>query len=138
MSIGELWLDIDKLDEINHRGLFAVDIPEVVPREERSRASVVKIDKHARRKGKGALLNDGAGPSNILPKGHEKGSVKRKAAQILSGAPTTISPRMRKSFENTQYSPSSGMGLSEWEIILEGLTRMGYIVKKEPDSDGNE
>jgi hypothetical protein len=30
------------------------------------------------------------------------------------------------------------MGLSEWEIILEELTRMGYIIKKEPNSDGNE
>jgi hypothetical protein len=30
------------------------------------------------------------------------------------------------------------MGLSEWEIILEELTRMGYIVNKESDSDGNE
>jgi hypothetical protein len=30
------------------------------------------------------------------------------------------------------------MGLSEWEIILEELTRMGYIVIKESDSDGNE
>jgi hypothetical protein len=24
------------------------------------------------------------------------------------------------------------MGLNEWEIILEELTRMGYIVKEEP------
>jgi hypothetical protein len=31
------------------------------------------------------------------------------------------------------YSPSTGMGRSEWEIILEELTRMGYIVKKEPN-----
>jgi hypothetical protein len=30
------------------------------------------------------------------------------------------------------------MDLSEWEIILEELTRMGYIVKEEPDSDHNE
>jgi hypothetical protein len=30
------------------------------------------------------------------------------------------------------------MDLSEWEIILDELTRMGYILKKEPDSDGNE
>jgi hypothetical protein len=29
------------------------------------------------------------------------------------------------------------MDRSEWEIILDGLIRMGYIVKKEPDSDGN-
>jgi hypothetical protein len=30
------------------------------------------------------------------------------------------------------------MYLSEWEIILDELTRIGYIVKKEIDSDGNE
>jgi hypothetical protein len=30
------------------------------------------------------------------------------------------------------------MGLSEWEVILEELIRMGYIVKEEPDSDHNE
>jgi hypothetical protein len=27
---------------------------------------------------------------------------------------------------------------NEWEIILEELTRMGYIVKKESESDGGE
>jgi hypothetical protein len=30
------------------------------------------------------------------------------------------------------------MSLNEWEIILEELTRMGYIVKEEPASDDNE
>jgi hypothetical protein len=30
------------------------------------------------------------------------------------------------------------MGLSEWEIILEELTCMGYIIKEEPASDDNE
>jgi hypothetical protein len=30
------------------------------------------------------------------------------------------------------------MNQSEWEIISEELTRMGYIVKREPDSDGGE
>jgi hypothetical protein len=45
---------------------------------------------------------------------------------------------MRRSFVDKQYTPSIGMGLSEWKISLEELTRVGYIVKKEPDSDGNE
>jgi hypothetical protein len=40
------------------------------------------------------------------------------------------------SFVDKQYSPSTGMDQSEWEIILKELTRMGYIVKKEPNSDG--
>jgi hypothetical protein len=30
------------------------------------------------------------------------------------------------------------MDQSEWKIILEELTHMGYIVKREPDSDGGE
>jgi hypothetical protein len=37
-----------------------------------------------------------------------------------------------------QYSSSIDMDQSEWKIILEELTRMGYIVKREPDSDGGE
>jgi hypothetical protein len=64
--------------------------------------------------------------------------VKKKAAQILSTAPRAISPHMRRSFVDRQYSPLIDMDLTEWEIILDELTRMGYIVKKEPDSDGNE
>jgi hypothetical protein len=43
---------------------------------------------------------------------------------------------MRMSFVDKQYSPSTGMDQREWEIILKELTRMGYIVKKEPNSDG--
>jgi hypothetical protein len=64
--------------------------------------------------------------------------VKKKAAQILSTTPRAISPRIRRSFVDRQYLPSIDMDPSEWEIILDELTRMGYIVKKEPDSDGNE
>jgi hypothetical protein len=47
-------------------------------------------------------------------------------------------PRMQRLFVDRQYSPSTGMGLSEWEIILEELTRMGYIVKKELNIDSTE
>jgi hypothetical protein len=45
---------------------------------------------------------------------------------------------MRRSFVDRLYSPSTGMGLSEWEVILEELTHMCYIVKEEPDNDHNE
>jgi hypothetical protein len=45
---------------------------------------------------------------------------------------------MRKSFVDRQCSPSTSMGLSEWEVILDELIRMRYIVKKECDSDHNE
>jgi hypothetical protein len=55
--------------------------------------------------------------------------------RILSIAPGTISPRMRRSFVDRRYLPLTGMGLSEWEIILDELIHMGYIVKEEPHSD---
>jgi hypothetical protein len=80
---------------------------------------------------------DAPGPSSIMSKGHGKGSAKKKSSQNLSTAPRAISPRMQRSFVDGQYSPSTDMDRSEWEIILDGLIRMGYIVKKEPDSDGN-
>jgi hypothetical protein len=56
----------------------------------------------------------------------------------LSDAPGAISPHMQKSFVDRQYLPSTNMDLSEWEIVLRELTRMGYIVKEEPASDDNE
>jgi hypothetical protein len=118
ISIEELWPDIDKLDDINCEGPSAVNIPEVRLRERKSQASVEKIDTRVRLRGKGALLDDASWPSNALPKGRGKGSLKKKAEQILSDAPRAISPRMRRSFVDRQYSPSTGMGLCEWEIIL--------------------
>jgi hypothetical protein len=45
---------------------------------------------------------------------------------------------MWRPFVDRQYSPLTGMDLSEWKIILDELTRMGYIVKKELNNDGNE
>jgi hypothetical protein len=62
----------------------------------------------------------------------------KKAARILSTAPGAISTCMWRSFVDRQYSSSIDMDQSEWKIILEELTRMGYIVKREPDSDGGE
>jgi hypothetical protein len=44
--------------------------------------------------------------------------------------PEAILPRMRRCFVDRRYSPSTGMGLSEWELIFDELIRMGYIVKK--------
>jgi hypothetical protein len=66
--------------------------------------------------------------------------MKWKAAQILSADPGTIYPRMQRSFVDRQYSPSIGMDLSEWEIILDEHIRMGILQRKnpivtEPDSD---
>jgi hypothetical protein len=66
------------------------------------------------------------------------GSARNKAARILFATLGAISPRMWRSFVDRQYSPSTGIDRSEWEIILEELTHMGYIVKEEPESDGGE
>jgi hypothetical protein len=70
--------DIDKLEEVNRRGASTINISEVMPHEEKSWASIEKIDKHVRHKGKGALLNNATGPPNVLPKGRRKGSAKKK------------------------------------------------------------
>jgi hypothetical protein len=79
-----------------------------------------------------ASQDDAHGPSSTPPIGCGGGSVRSKAAWILSDAPRAILPHMRRSFIDRQYSPSTGMDRSEWEIILEELTHMGYIVKQEP------
>jgi hypothetical protein len=84
------------------------------------------------------LLGDAPGPSVALPKSRGKGSAMRKAMHILFGDPGAISLCMRKSFVDRQYSPSTGMGLSEWAIILEEVRHMGYIVKEEPASNDNK
>jgi hypothetical protein len=56
---------------------------------------------------------------------------------ILADAPGAILPHMRRSFIHKQYSPSTGMDQSEWEIILEELMGMRLIVKNEPICDGD-
>jgi hypothetical protein len=132
MSIGELWPDIDKLDEIDGGDTSAVNIAEVALHEKKSLASIKKANKHARRGGKGALLNNAPGPYNVLQKGRRMGFANEKLAQILSNALGAVSLHMRRPFVDKWYSPSIGMEPSEWEIILHELTRMGYIVKKNP------
>jgi hypothetical protein len=52
VSIGELWLNIDKLDEVSCGGASIVAIPEVAPHEGKSRAFVEKSDKFVRHKKK--------------------------------------------------------------------------------------
>jgi hypothetical protein len=64
-----------------------------------------------------------------------RSSVKQKVARILSDASKVISPWMRCSFSDRQYSPSTGMNQSEWEIIVGVLICMGLLVKHEPVSD---
>jgi hypothetical protein len=61
-----------------------------------------------------------------------------KATQILADASSDISPRIKRSFVERWYSPSTGMDWSEWEIILEQLLIMGLIVKEEVVSETDD
>jgi hypothetical protein len=137
-SIGELWHDIDKLDEINHGATFIGDLPRGMLHERNSLPSVAKVNERVSHANKRALMDDAPGSSSSPPRGRGRGSTRKKAARILSTAPGAISACMWRSFVDRQYSSSTGMDQSEWKIILEELTRMGYIVKREPDSDGGE
>jgi hypothetical protein len=64
--------------------------------------------------------------------------VKHKATRILADASRAVSPQMRRPFSDRQYSPSTGMGQSEWEIILGDLIRVRFLVKQEPVSEGDD
>jgi hypothetical protein len=54
----------------------------------------------------------------------------------MADAGRAVSPRMRCSFVDRQYSPSTGMDRSEWEMILGELVHMGFLVKHEPVREG--
>jgi hypothetical protein len=45
---------------------------------------------------------------------------------------------MKRPFVNRSYSPLTGMDISEWEMILEQLIIMGYVVKEVPASETDE
>jgi hypothetical protein len=86
VSIEALWAEMDMLDETNHRGSSAMNIPWNAHRERRSLLSVEKNGECASHTDKGALLNDIPGPSNAQPRGRGRGFTKNKAAQIWSAA----------------------------------------------------
>jgi hypothetical protein len=52
LSIGELWPDIDKLDEIRHEGTSVVHARDVLVCGRRLTASAEKAGRHSRREGK--------------------------------------------------------------------------------------
>jgi hypothetical protein len=81
---------------------------------------------------------DVPGSSTCLPRDNDEGSVKNEAARILADAARAVLPRMRRSFVDRRYSPSTGMNHSEWEIILGELMCMGFLVKREPVSEGDD
>jgi hypothetical protein len=130
-----LWPDIDKLDEINRAGTSIGGLPGGMLHEQRSVPLVTGTSKNTKPATKRASLDGAPGPSTAPPRGYGRGSMRNKAVQIMSTASGAISPRMKRSFVDRQYSSSTGMDQSEWEIVLEELTHMGYIVKKESDEN---
>jgi hypothetical protein len=87
--------------------------------------------------GKGTSVDEAPSPS-APPRGCGGGSAKKKVLRILVDAPRAILPRMRRSFVDMKYLPLTSMDRSEWEIILEELIRMRFIVKEEPVSEGDD
>jgi hypothetical protein len=118
VSIGELWLGINQLDEVGLEGASA--LPAWSPRRGQESPSLADL-RGSRRKckgsshasggggGRGALIGEVCGLSTAPQGGSSGSSVKNKAARILADAPEAISPRLRRSFVDMQYSPSTGM-----------------------------
>jgi hypothetical protein len=123
-SVKELWLDIDKLDDPPCEDTSVVRAHNASICGKRSAAPFEDANKLSMREGKRDSLPDVAGTSDFRSKGREDRSMRKEAARILSATPDAISPRMRRSFVDRRYSPSTDMGLSEWEIILDELIHM--------------
>jgi hypothetical protein len=64
VSIGELWAEMDMMDEISHGGTSVENVPRNLHHERRCLSSIEKTGERASRTDKGALLNDTLGPSN--------------------------------------------------------------------------
>jgi hypothetical protein len=75
-------------------------------------------------------------------RGHGGGSANDKVTRILADSKmrtsSDISPRIKRSFVERRYSPSTGMDRSEWEIIVEQLLIMGLNVKEEVVSENDD
>jgi hypothetical protein len=138
VSIGESWPDIDKLDKAGREGASAQSRRESLPPRPSSERLSRRVNEGTVLVTRRALVDDALGPLSAPLRGYGGGSARSKAARILSDTPKAILPHMQRSFMDRQYSPSIGMDRSEWEIILEELTRMVYIVKKEPLSEGDD
>jgi hypothetical protein len=102
-SIGELWPDIDKRDEITHRGASIESLLGSVLHGQSLLSSVVRMNENARPVAKRDVVNDALGLSTFQPGGHGRGSMRNKGARILFAAPGPILPCMRRSFVDRQY-----------------------------------
>jgi hypothetical protein len=97
-SIGELWPDIDKLDDPPCKDSSIVHARNALIREKRLAVSIGNTSKCSRHEGDKDSLTDVAGTSNIRSKRHKGGSARRDVVWILFAAPGAISPRMQRSF----------------------------------------
>jgi hypothetical protein len=114
-SIRELWPNIDKLDEENHGATFVGDLSGSTLCERSSSTLVVRVNERANPTNKRTLVDHAPGPSSALPRGRGsgRGSMRKKAPLILAATPRAISPHMRRSFMDRQYSPSTDMDQRE-------------------------
>jgi hypothetical protein len=75
-------------------------------------------------------------------KSHGGASAKDKAKKVLldseAGTSGDLSPRVRNSFLERRYSPSTGMEFHKWQIVLEQFMAIGMIVKEEDVSVDSE
>jgi hypothetical protein len=134
-SVVELWPDIDKLDNPSYRYTFVVRTRDTTIHGKRSDTLIEDADRCSGREGKWDSLSDIAGTSDFRLNGCVGGSMRKDVVWILSAAPGAISPHIQRSLLDRCYSPSTSMGLCEWEIVLNELIHAGYIVKKEPDDN---
>jgi hypothetical protein len=80
VSIGELWPNIDKLDEINGGGGSVESILGNVPRDQSSPPSVVRMNENVRHVAKRVVVDDAPGPSTAPSRGggHGTGSATQR------------------------------------------------------------
>jgi hypothetical protein len=92
-SIGELWPDIDKLDEVNRGATFVGDLSGGTLRERSSSMSVVRVNESASPTNKMTLMDNAPGPSSAPPRGHGRGrgSVRKKRPHRFWPLPPELS-----------------------------------------------
>jgi hypothetical protein len=97
-SIGELWPDIDKLDDPPHEDTTIVHAHNTSIHGKRSAAPIENTNKCSRRERNMDSSTDIAGTFDFRSKRHGGGSTRKEASRILSAAPGAIFPHMRMSF----------------------------------------
>jgi hypothetical protein len=146
-GIGDLWHEIDSLRGADHEGTFTIvthcclEASTLRPLSGAAGGGALKkrkIKESMRDATKNVVLEQAPGPSSTPPKGCGGGSAKSKATQILTDTTRDILPRMKRSFAERQYLPSTSMDRSEWELILKQLIIMSYVVKEEAVSETDD